>query len=68
MEKPRFSIGEKVKTIVSKNKDNIYREEHKGTKGVIVNIAISTLNRICYWVNFGDHHSWVYEDDLDNAS
>jgi hypothetical protein len=60
---PRFIVGTTVKTIVSKNKDKIYRQERKGTKGVIVNIGISQ-NRRCYWVNFGDHHSWMYEDDL----
>jgi len=60
---PRFSKMTKVKTTVSKNKDKIYREERKGSKGVIEKVGTS-LNKICYWVNFGDHHSWIEECDL----
>ena len=60
---PRFIVGTTVKTIVSKNKDKNYRQERKGIKGIIDNIGIS-LNRICYWVNFGDHYSWIDESDL----
>lgn len=60
---PRFSVQTKVKTIVSKNKDKIYRQERKGTIGVIEKVGTS-LNKICYWVNFGDHNSWIDESDL----
>ena len=60
---PRFSVNMEVKTTVSKNKDKIYRQERKGSKGVIDKVGES-LNIICYWVNFGDHHSWIDEDDL----
>lgn len=64
---PRFIVGATVKIIVSKNEGKIYRQERKGTKGIIENTGIS-LNRRCYWVNFGDHNSWIYEDDLNVLS
>jgi len=60
---PRFIVGATVKTIVSKNKDKIYRQERKGTIGVIEKVGTS-LNKVCYWVNFGDHNSWIDECDL----
>ena len=60
---PRFTVGDTVKTIISKNKDKIYRQERKGVTGVVEKTGIS-LNKICYWVNFGDHNSWIDEDEL----
>jgi hypothetical protein len=60
---PRFVVGEIVITMARKNKNKVYREERKGSRGVIVKIGLSQ-NRRCYWIYFSDHYSWVYEDDL----
>jgi hypothetical protein len=60
---PRFAVGAIVITITSKHKNKVYREERKGSRGVIVKIGLSQ-NRRCYWIYFSDHYSWVYEDDL----
>jgi hypothetical protein len=58
-----FDRGDKVRTTVSKNKDSTLRLEKKGSVGVIENIGIS-LKRRCYYIDFGDHKSWIYGDDL----
>jgi hypothetical protein len=61
---PRFSVNDKVKTLIGKNApDKIYRAQRKGSVGIIEKIG-SSLNKICYWVNFGNHNSWVNEDEL----
>jgi len=61
---PRFSKGDKIKVIVSKNLDNDYREERKGAIGIIEKQGIS-LGKVCYWVNFGDHNSWREENEIE---
>ena len=55
-ETTRFSDGDKVKVNVSK-------KERKGSIGVVEKQAIS-MDKISYWVNFGDHNSWINEDEL----
>jgi hypothetical protein len=49
-ETTRFSDGDKVKV-------------SKGSIGIVEKKAIS-MDKISYWVNFGDHNSWINEDEL----
>ena len=61
---PRFSVGDKVKTIVGA-RDKFYHTKRKGSKGFIEKIG--NVGGLCYYIKFNDHCEWFYEHELNKA-
>lgn len=62
----RFSVNDKVKTIVGK-RDKLYHQKRKGSHAVILHTHVS-LNKPCYWLKFSDkHEEWYDENELNGV-
>lgn len=62
----RFSVDDKVKTIVGKQ-DKLYHQKRKGSHAIVMQAGIS-LNKPCYWIKFSDNHEeWYDEDELNGV-